>query len=117
MRCLRWAEGMAGMTGEDFVTKKLIGEVGAAGVVTGEDFTFGKGRSGNVQRLAELGTRYSLRTEAVAPVMGNGKAISSSRIREALQTGYCAEATRLLTRPFAIEGGVSRKSTRLNSSI
>src|SRR3546814_15384520 len=36
--------------------------------------------------------------------MGNGKAISSSRIREALQTGDCAEATRLLTRPFAIEG-------------
>src|SRR3546814_943348 len=49
---------------------------------------------------------YSLRTESVAPVMGNGKAISSSRIREALQTGDCAEATRLLTRPFAIEGVV-----------
>src|SRR3546814_16216615 len=45
-------------------------------------------------------------SDLVAPVMGNGKAISSSRIREALQTGDCAEATRLLTRPFAIEGVV-----------
>src|SRR3546814_6919250 len=89
-------------------------------VCSSDLFTFDKGRSGNVQRLAELGTRYSLRTESVAPVMGNGKAISSSRIREALQTGDCAEATRLLTRPFAIEGvvqhGEDRTSTRLNSS-
>src|SRR3546814_231813 len=45
-------------------------------------------------------------SDLVAPVMGNGKAIFSSRIREALQTGDCAEATRLLTRPFAIEGVV-----------
>src|SRR3546814_16197443 len=81
MLVFHFDDAMAGMTAEDFVTKKLIGELGAAGVVTGEDFTFGKGRSGNVQRLAELGTRYRLRTEPVAPVLGNGKVIYSSPIR------------------------------------
>src|SRR3546814_11479740 len=32
--------------------------------------------------------------------------ISSSRIREALQAGDCAAATRLLTRPFTVRGTV-----------
>src|SRR3546814_11029262 len=47
MLVFHFDDAMAGMTAEDFVTKKLIGELGAAGIVTGEDFTFGKGRSGN----------------------------------------------------------------------
>jgi riboflavin kinase / FMN adenylyltransferase len=39
-------------------------------------------------------------------VRESGEVISSSRIREALQAGDCVTATRLLTRPFAIEGVV-----------
>ncbi len=85
----------------------LVQEFGAAGVVTGEDFTFGKGRAGNVAQLAELGGAMGLACEAVAPVRDTaGEIISSSRIRAALQAGDCAEAETLLTRPFAIEGEV-----------
>src|SRR3546814_16277155 len=42
----------------------------------------------------------------VAPVDEGGEVISSSRIREALQAGDCAAATRLLTRPFPVRGTV-----------
>ena len=46
---------LAGTTAEDFV-RKLLGEhLGVAGVVTGEDFTFGKARGGNFERLVQLG--------------------------------------------------------------
>ena len=75
-----------------------------AGVVTGEDFTFGKGRDGNVGVLAELGARHGFVAEAISPVDDGTEAVSSSRIRDALQAGDCETATRLLTRPFAVEG-------------
>jgi riboflavin kinase/FMN adenylyltransferase len=97
---------LASRSAEEFVTM-LVRDFGAVGVVTGEDFTFGKGRAGNVAQLAELGAAMGLACEAVAPVTdASGAVISSSRIRAALQAGDCAEAEALLTRPFAIEGEV-----------
>lgn len=94
---------LAGLTAEEFVAERLSG---VAGVVTGEDFTFGKGRSGNVAVLAELGAKYGFVAEAVVPVTDGSGAISSSRIRDALEIGDCPTATLLLTRPFAVEGVV-----------
>ncbi|MHA6767265.1 bifunctional riboflavin kinase/FAD synthetase [Sphingobium ummariense] len=82
---------------------RLLGEeMGVAGVVTGEDFTFGKDRGGTVATLRDLG----MSAEAVPPVLDGEGVISSSRIRAALKAGDCVTATRLLTRPFAIEGMV-----------
>jgi riboflavin kinase/FMN adenylyltransferase len=94
---------LAGLSAEQFVAERLAG---IGGVVTGEDFTFGKGRSGNVAILAELGAKHGFVAEAVSPVADGAEAISSSRIRDALQAGDCATATLLLTRPFVVEGVV-----------
>ncbi|WP_408587971.1 bifunctional riboflavin kinase/FAD synthetase [Novosphingobium sp.] len=95
---------LAGTSASDFVTKLLAERFGAAGVVTGEDFTFGKARGGNVGVLTEVGATCGVRARAVGPVLEAGDVVSSSRIREALQAGDCETATRLLTRPFAIRG-------------
>lgn len=97
---------LANVTAQDFITDRLIARAGAAGVVTGEDFTFGKGRGGNTAVLAEIGGAHGLTVETIGPVSEGGEVISSSRIREALHAGDCATATRLLTRPFAIQGPV-----------
>jgi riboflavin kinase/FMN adenylyltransferase len=97
---------LAATTAADFVGRLLVDRLGAAGVVTGEDFTFGKARSGNVGVLAQLGPDLGLRTRAVGPVLTGGEVISSSRIREALVSGDPATATRLMTRPFAVRGPV-----------
>lgn len=106
MLVFHFTRELASKSAREFV-EYLGGHVGAAGVVTGQDFTFGAGRSGTVALLKELGAPLGLRSEAVAPVAeDDGAVISSSRIREALKRGDCATATRLLTRPFAIEGEV-----------
>lgn len=89
----------------DFVAL-LAERVGAAGVVTGEDFTFGARRSGNVEVLAAEGKRLGIIAETVAPVLMDGAPVSSSRIREALKAGDMGGATHLLTRPFAVRGEV-----------
>lgn len=80
----------------------LTDGMGVTAVVTGEDFTFGKGRSGTVESFGALG----LPAQAVGAVRDEQGVISSSRIREALKAGDCAQAARLLTRPFAIQGVV-----------
>ena len=106
MLVFRFDAELAGESAADFVTERIARRTGAAALVTGEDFTFGRGRSGNVAVLAELGARHGIATEAVAPVTDANGSISSSRIRDALKLGDCDTATRLLTRPFAIEGPV-----------
>lgn len=93
---------MAAMPATEWIAEVLQGQLGVAGVVTGEDFTFGKARSGNPDVLRASG----ISARAVAAVELDGRPVSSSRIREALKAGDCAEAARLLTRPFAIRGTV-----------
>ncbi|WP_332816693.1 bifunctional riboflavin kinase/FAD synthetase [Sphingopyxis sp.] len=97
---------LAGTTAEDFITGLLLDRYGAAGVVTGSDFVFGKGRGGNVVTLADHARRLGFFTEMVAPVDDAEEVISSSRIRDALHAGDCATAARLLTRPFTVRGRV-----------
>jgi riboflavin kinase / FMN adenylyltransferase len=97
---------MAGTSAEDFVRELLVARLGAAAVVTGEDFTFGKARRGNLEVLKQLGAECGLAARAVGPVTLEGEVVSSSRIRDALVAGDCQAAARLLTRPFAIRGTV-----------
>ncbi|GGB89960.1 riboflavin biosynthesis protein [Novosphingobium endophyticum] len=97
---------MAGMTAESWIKSTLAGQFGAAGVVTGEDFTFGKGRGGNPAVLRDVGGALGISVRAVGAVHDEIGPISSSRIREALKAGDCETAARLLTRPFAIRGTV-----------
>ncbi len=97
---------LAGLSAEAFASERLVERIGAGGVVTGTDFTFGKGRSGDVATLRALGERHGFSAETVAPV-GDGQAVvSSSRIRDCLREGRPREAAALMTRPFAIEGVV-----------
>jgi riboflavin kinase/FMN adenylyltransferase len=98
--------GLASTTAEDFISKLLVDRFGAAGVVTGADFTFGKGAQGNIDLLREIGAAHGLKSEAVSPISDSDDVISSSRIRAAMKEGLCEEAGRLLTRPFAIQGEV-----------
>jgi riboflavin kinase/FMN adenylyltransferase len=103
---------MAATGSTDFIAEVLAGRIGAAGVVTGDDFTYGKGRTGSVEELREVGARHGIVAEAVAPVVIEGERVSSGRIREALVAGDIGHATHLLTRDFAIEGAVQRGDRR-----
>ena len=95
---------LAGESADEFVRERIAARTGAAAIVTGQDFTFGKGRTGNADTLAALGAAHGIATETVSPVTDGDGPISSSRIRDALTIGDCETATRLLTRPFTIEG-------------
>jgi riboflavin kinase/FMN adenylyltransferase len=112
MLVFEFDEGLRSTSAEDFVGKLLAERIGAAGVVTGDDFGFGKGRVGTVDVLRALGAEHGIATEAVAPVVIDGERVSSGRIREALKAGDIGTATHLLSRDFAIEGTVQRGDAR-----
>ncbi len=103
---------LAGTSAEDFIERILIDRFGAHGVLTGEDFTFGKGAKGDVSLLKELGGRLGLESRTVSAVADSGEVISSSRIRDLLKQGEPQAAADLLTRPFAIRGIVEHGDKR-----
>jgi riboflavin kinase/FMN adenylyltransferase len=104
--------GLASMDAEEFVADVLARRIGAAGVVTGDDFSFGKGRAGDVALLQSLGAQHGIAAEAVAQVALDGERISSGRIREMLVAGEIGKATHMLSRDYAIEGLVERGDAR-----
>ena len=112
MLVFHFDKALAVTSSEDFVSDVLAQQIGAAGVVTGDDFTFGRGRKGDVALLKRLGQENGIVAEAVAPVLLGETRISSGRIRDALQSGDLATATHLLSRDYAIEGVVQRGDRR-----
>ena len=103
---------LAAMDAHEFIAQVLAERIGAAGVVTGDDFSFGKGRSGDVALLQRVGAEHGIGAEAVSQVLIEGVRVSSGRVREALVAGDSGIATRLLSRPFAIEGVVQSGDKR-----
>ena len=101
MLVFHFDEALAVTAAEDFVGEVLAKQIGAAGVVTGDDFTFGRGRKGDVEALRTLGEKSGIVAEAVAPVALGELRISSGRIREALEAGDTAVATKLMGPGYA----------------
>ncbi|HEY6475919.1 MAG TPA: riboflavin kinase, partial [Polyangia bacterium] len=76
------------------------------------DFSFGRGRAGNVARLGQLGGELGLGVAVIPPVTIDGLPCSSTRVRELCATGEVAAAARLLGRPVEVEGRVARGAAR-----
>ncbi len=94
---------LAGTSAEDFISKILLERFGVHGIVTGADFTFGKGAKGNIDLLRSHGSKLGLKSRVVEAVKQDG-IVSSSRIRDALREGDPRLAAELLTRAFSIRG-------------
>jgi riboflavin kinase/FMN adenylyltransferase len=101
----------AALTPEEFARRlAAAGEVRR--VCVGDDFQFGRDRSGNVQLLKELGAKHGFTVDAASPVIVDGRLVSSTRIRNALLAGDVVDAARLLGRPYAVTGVVEHGDKR-----
>jgi riboflavin kinase/FMN adenylyltransferase len=99
------------MTPDEFVQSVLVDRLHAARVVVGEDFRFGHRAKGDVPLLKQLGEKYDFEAEGM-PLVADGKAISSTLIREHLAAGDVEGAARMLGRPHRVEGVVVRGARR-----
>jgi riboflavin kinase/FMN adenylyltransferase len=91
---------------EEFIKAYIVDGVNAGVVSVGEDFRFGFQAEGNVDTLRISGARYGFEVLAT-PIVGiYGTEVRSSAIRAAIAAGGVALASRMLGRPFEIEGRV-----------
>jgi riboflavin kinase / FMN adenylyltransferase len=97
---------------EAFVDQILAGALKARVVVVGADFRFGRDRRGDAALLKRLGPRRGFVPISLPPLVEDGAAVSSSRIRALLEAGRVDLAARLLGRPYEIEGDVVRGAGR-----
>jgi riboflavin kinase/FMN adenylyltransferase len=93
---------------ERFASEILVGELGAVKVVVGENFRFGKGRSGDLVALATLGEKLGF-SARVMEIVGDEKGPwSSTRVRRAIAEGDWDDVQVVLGRPHALSGIVVR---------
>jgi riboflavin kinase/FMN adenylyltransferase len=103
---LPFTAAIAALDAEAFARDVLRECLGAAAVVVGGNFRFGRGRTGDAAALAALGGRLGWTVTTVEPVTHLGEPISSTRIRRALAEGDVAAAADLLGRRFFVDGVV-----------
>jgi riboflavin kinase/FMN adenylyltransferase len=75
-------------------------------ICVGHEWSFGKGRAGNLALLDRLGEELGFAEVGVAPVTIDGQIVSSTLIRAAVESGDLATAERFLGRPYTILGTV-----------
>jgi riboflavin kinase/FMN adenylyltransferase len=104
---------MADKSAGDFVQDVLVRGLGVNAIVVGEDFQFGKARSGDVTLLETMGRNSNFGVNIFKPVAASGHdKISSTQIRDALKQGQPDVAARLLGHYWSVEGRVEHGDKR-----
>lgn len=97
---------------EDFVERVLLKWLSVAEVWVGENFLFGRDRTGTFTLLRALGQDRGFRTEKIDPILYKDFVASSSRVRRLLSEGRVEEAAACLGHPYVIAGTVVRGDGR-----
>ena len=99
---LGFNERIAAASPEEFAERLLVGKLAATCVVEGENFRFGRGRSGGVDTLRTLGRELGFDVLEAPTVRAGGEVISSTRLREALAEGDLELVEALCGRPYEV---------------
>ncbi|MBT7015675.1 MAG: bifunctional riboflavin kinase/FAD synthetase [Anaerolineae bacterium] len=75
-------------------------------MLIGYDFALGKDRQGDAEYLTALGEKSGYAVQTFEPLLSEGAAISSSRVRDALADGHVRDAHHLLGHPYTLCGSV-----------
>ncbi len=108
---LPFTRALADMAADEFL-RFLADTAAPAGLVVGENFSFGAGRQGTPAYLREAAPQHGLRVEVCPLAVIGDEVVSSTRIRELLAAGDLRAANDLLGRPFAVTGEVQHGDAR-----
>ena len=108
---LEFGPKLAAMPAPEFVQRLLIEGLGVRFLLVGDDFRFGRGRTGDFALLRDMGrvaeaNGAGFAVEDLHTITHGAERISSTRVREALARGDLEQARHLLGRPYCLEGRV-----------
>ena len=92
----------------DFILQLLRYAKELRTICVGEGWSFGANRSGSVSLLRELAASEGFDLDTVEAVVIEGEAVSSTRVREAVEKGELNQAAKFLGRPFTVLGTVTK---------
>lgn len=98
---------LAQWTAQEFIQRVLVAGLQVRYLVVGDDFRFGRGRSGDFALLQQAGRQHGFEVVNLHSFCSNGQRVSSTRIREAMQRGDLAGAAQLLGRQYRMSGRVA----------
>ncbi len=96
------------ITAESYIKDFLVDGLGIRAMIIGDDFRFGKDRTGDYSLLEEYGKKYNYRVFKTATYEQNGHRVSSTFVREQLLSNNFDLVTKILGRPYSISGTVVR---------
>ncbi|CDF77855.1 riboflavin biosynthesis protein RibF [Formosa agariphila KMM 3901] len=102
----KFSKEFSRLTAEDFVKKILVNQLRAKRVIIGYDHHFGRNRSANIDDLRKFGEQFNFEVEEISAEDVNEVAVSSTKIRKALEAGDIDKANAYLGNPFCLNGTV-----------
>lgn len=109
---IRFNQSFSQLSADDFVQQILLDKLAIRDLQVGDDFQFGKGRSGNFETLTAYGQQAGFSVEKTGTYCFHNERVSSTRIRKALETGDLELTTRLLNRPYWMSGHIQHGDQR-----
>lgn len=94
------------LSAEDFVKKILVDKLQVKKVIIGYDHRFGRNRNANIDDLKAFGTLYNFEVEEISVQDIDDVAVSSTKIRKALNEGDIGKANKYLGYDFMLTGKV-----------
>ena len=105
--CVNFNQYFASLSAEAFIKDLLVDKLGVKFLVVGDDFCFGKSRTGNFAMLKEAGEKYGFEVVSTQSYCLNQLRVSSTEIRNALAVDDLAASATMLGRDYSISGRVS----------
>ena len=106
--CVHFTWEVAEMSPEQFIRALLVGGIDVRHLVVGDDFRFGRDRSGNFDTLLASGRSYGFEVVDTPSFSVNGMRVSSTVVRDSLARGDLELAERMLGRRYSMSGRVIR---------
>lgn len=94
------------LSSEQFIQEVLVKTIGTRKLVIGYDHHFGKNREGSFEQLKLNAPRYGFEVEEIPKQEVDHVAVSSTKIRKALEAGDIETANHFLGQPYRITGRV-----------
>jgi len=110
--CAKFTPEFASQNPEEFVKNVLVDTLGIKQLFVGHDYAFGRGRTGDTEFLRDAGTRYGFDLHVIGPIKVEEIIVSSTKIRKLITDGEVCIASKLLGRPYSIEGTVIHGESR-----
>ncbi len=88
----------------------LMNHLEVRAIITGYNFRFGHKRSGDISTLQSASEKFGYQYRAIGPIHCEYHTLSSSYIKAMLEVGAVGIASRLLGRPYSIDGEVVQGS-------